>query len=177
MTLSLFPVSNSTLPFGCLIRKKATGTVIFSVAPLCRADLSMVSHPEENTYSRIPSGEAADAPAASQTQATTVARPTIVRRIDLIRSSLCSRQAGLHIDCCRSRGAPRYLVRQIAATRIRPSHLGEIRWNPANPDQRLTEHRPIDNFSGFYSRSRPGRDSPVEGARLFAIARPRKGER
>jgi hypothetical protein len=49
MTLSLFPVSKITLPLGCLIRKKATGTVIFPVAPVCSDDLSIVSQPEENT--------------------------------------------------------------------------------------------------------------------------------
>src|SRR6516162_5327295 len=94
MILSLFPVSNSTLPLGCLIRKNATGTVIFPGAPVCSADLSRVSEPEENTYSRIPSGEAAEANAASQTQApATVAKPTsTLRRTDLTCPSLCTRR-------------------------------------------------------------------------------------
>src|SRR6516165_9802141 len=69
MILSLLPVSNSTLPFGCLIKKKATGTVIFPVAPVCSPDLSRVSQPDENTESRIPCGESADAPATSHRQA------------------------------------------------------------------------------------------------------------
>ena len=62
MTLSLSPVSKRMLPLGCLIRKNATGIMNFSlpVAAADNADLAISKGWEVNTYSFIPSGEAAN---------------------------------------------------------------------------------------------------------------------
>ena len=48
MILSLLPVSKSTLPFGCLMTKKPTGTWIGGSfdAPFTKAPLPMVRAPE-----------------------------------------------------------------------------------------------------------------------------------
>ena len=63
MILSLLPVSNRKLPFGCITTKKPTGTCTWVLgAPDWSALLAMVSGPELNAYIFIPAGgDCADA--------------------------------------------------------------------------------------------------------------------
>ena len=55
MILSLLPVSKSTLPFGCLMTKKPTGTWIVGSfgALFTKAPLPMVRAPELKAYSLV----------------------------------------------------------------------------------------------------------------------------
>src|SRR5438128_7500330 len=57
MILSLFPVSNRKLPFGCMTTKKPTGiwTCVLG-APDWSALLAIVSGPELNAYIFMPAG-------------------------------------------------------------------------------------------------------------------------
>src|SRR5262249_24468948 len=72
MILSLFPVSNNTLPLGCMTTKKPTGTWMVSVGPrFCRTFFPMVSAPELKTYSFIPCGDCAIAAVAAKNSPTT----------------------------------------------------------------------------------------------------------
>src|SRR5215472_3898770 len=59
MILSLLPVSNRKLPFGCITTKKPTGTCTWVLgAPDWSALLAIVSGPELNAYIFMPAGGA-----------------------------------------------------------------------------------------------------------------------
>src|SRR3954454_773867 len=98
-------------PLGCLIRKKPTGIKIFSspVAALDSAALAISSGYDENTYSFIPSGDAAGAcdvrPATAHAPTASLAnnRVILVMKFSLPSTRLAGR--ALFIDGL-NRGQP-----------------------------------------------------------------------
>src|SRR4026207_1623522 len=96
MILSLFPVSNRKLPFGCRTTKKPTGTGIGLVeAPDCRALFAIVSPPELNAYIFMPAGAGVCAKAGEATSRIATAKhdtvETILRIIRFSSAARCFR--------------------------------------------------------------------------------------
>src|SRR6266540_5125780 len=94
MTLSLLPVSNRKLPFGCITTKNPTGTCTCVLgAPDWRALLAIVSGPELNMYIFMPVGDFMPAGCAwaTATVRSATATAAVVRAMDRFIRSLLRR--------------------------------------------------------------------------------------